>query len=114
MPAATASVPSTRVLPGDEAAVRVGAAWLSLAPPVSTMPEPFEKIELDRIEFPLAVGPFTFTPAPVLKAITLPAPEVVPPIVLSADWSRLIPSSPFGIFAVPSKFVPTKLPSTIS
>ena len=60
----------------------MGAAWLSLAPPVSTMPEPFEKIELDRMEFPLAVGPFTVTPAPVLKAITLPAPVAVPPIVL--------------------------------
>ena len=36
-----ASVPSTNVLPGDEAAaVRVGVCVRLLAPPVSTMPPP--------------------------------------------------------------------------
>ena len=35
------SVPESVVVPPDEAAaVRVGAAWLLLAPPVSTMPPP--------------------------------------------------------------------------
>ena len=74
------------------------------------MPSPaLEDMELPRIELP--VPEKTITPRPPLKAITLPAPAAVPPIVLLPTGGILsalilIPSLELGNAPVPAWFRP--------
>ena len=66
---------------------------------------------LDRIESP--VPDWTETPARTLKAIVLPAPDTVPPIVL--ENALLLTITPFTSLpsgALPVMSVPIRLPST--
>ena len=67
---------------------------------------------LPSITFPWVSDPKSWMPTEPLPEIRLPAPAVVPPIVLFGALLMMIPSSPFGIAAVPSKFVPILLPWT--
>ena len=60
------------------------------------MPRPvLLKIELPRMGLSMLVVPVTTTPAPVLKAMMLPAPAVVPPTVLSVEPPVMVlPNAP--------------------
>ena len=49
--------------------------------PTSSVPAEFVPRRLPRRELPVAPAPVMSTPLPALPEITLPAPEVVPPIV---------------------------------
>jgi hypothetical protein len=53
-------------------------------------------------------------PSPVLPETTLPAPAVVPPIVLPLPCWVKIPKAPLATAAVPAASVPIKFPATIS
>ena len=73
----------------------VAVAWLGVTPssPRSIPRSPLPKIWFERIELPVVVTPTTSTPLLMLKAIVLPAPLAVPPIVLfDAPWSISTPS----------------------
>src|SRR5208282_6209637 len=66
---------------------------------------------LDRIESP--VPDWTETPARTLKAIVLPAPDTVPPIVLAdALVLTITPFTSLPSGALPVMSVPIRLPST--
>ena len=93
--------------------VRTGAAWLSLALLALFRKIPrglFEKIELPRMLLPVPES--TSTPLIPLKAMVLPAPEAVPPMVLLllAPLKIATPFKPLPSATVPVLSVPMRLP----
>jgi hypothetical protein len=75
-----------------------------------------EWIELPRIAHPVLVDVMQ-TPAAPLKAMRLPAPATVPPMVLAAgtepNWAvafKLMPQPALGIAVVPVMSVPIRFP----
>ena len=66
--------------------------------------------ELPWITLPVVCGPKSWIPAEPLPEITLPAPAVVPPMMLFGALLMKIPSSPLGMAPVPPALVPIKLP----
>src|SRR5947209_11278868 len=77
------------------------------------MPRPWLSwIALPRIGTPVGAGlPETATPAPVLKAMGLPAPAEGPPIVLLLAWLTRTPAPWLARFSVPVVSVPIWLPA---
>ena len=73
------------------------------------MPEPLLKIKFRRIASPVPLS--TSIESSVLNAIVLPAPVVVPPIVLPETSSTSMPTA-LGLARVPVESVPILLPAT--
>lgn len=74
--------------------------------PLAALPKTaFEETGLD--------GPRTRTPAPLLKAMVLPAPLAEPPMALSLKKLMSTPFNPFPKGLTPFPCVPMKLPCTV-
>src|SRR6266496_4737404 len=91
--------------------VITGGAWLLFAPPPRLIPTKlFEKMELDNTALPTEVLPMMATPSPLFLEMRLPAPGVLPPIVLLEPGEMKMPLPRLGRATVPLTSVPTKFP----
>ena len=88
--------------------------WKSSARSIPT--PPLAKMVLDRMALPVLKGnpgkPGIITPSRPLKAMTLPAPAAVPPIVLPSTPETAERSTPWPVFpsGPPAALTPMKLP----
>jgi hypothetical protein len=114
------SVPPTAVPAPTDADVSRGKFWSPFGPvsasPASlavtprglrSIPMPvLEKMLLPRMLLPVVPLPFTRMPLPPLLAITLPAPDTVPPTVVMLEPLRLTQTPMLASASVPLALVP--------